>query len=137
MSTNEAPAGYDISVGRQSSDGWAKKFEGQTINGRLLGRYSFESGKDERAYYQIKLYSGCKAITGKGTDTKEVDLIENQIVNVDESKAMEDLKTYATNGGIYDVWLQYGKQDVDSKFWPVIGPKLKQIKAPPKADIPF
>ena len=134
---NEAPAGFDISVGRTQADGWAKKVKDNTIHGRLLGRYTM--GED-RAYYQVELLADCDAVEGKGEEVKDVKLKKGQIVNFDESKAFSDLKPYAADGGIYDVWFKYEdkiKLDNGNTFWPIVGPKLKQVKAPPKDNIPF
>ncbi len=136
------PSGFDISVGRAQGDGWFVKAENAILHGRLLGRYELGSGDDERFFYQVKLSHGCKATTGKGADAKEIDLKEGQIVNIGEHKALEDLKKYADNGGVYDVFIKYGAlQKIPSgTFWPLLDgtPRLKQIKAPPaKSDIPF
>jgi hypothetical protein len=134
------PDGFDINVGRQMADGWARKGKGFIIQGRLLGRVS----NDDKAYYQVALQKPCFATTGKGDEVQEVTLNEGQIVNVDESKALEDLNKYSSNGGIYDVWIMYGEKQQLPKggsFWPVVnGPRVKMIKAPPKLkgdDIPF
>lgn len=137
----KAPDGFDITVGRQNSDGWARKGKGFTIQGRIINR--IDQG-DDKAFYQILLHKECFAVTGKGDETKEITLKEGQIVNVDESKALEDLKKYATNGGVYDVWIMYGeKQQLASggSFWPVVnGPRVRMIKKPPvtkDGDVPF
>lgn len=138
-----APDGFDISAGRTMGDGWMKKEKDNTVFGRLMGRHEL----DDRAFYQVKLNAPCKATTGKGEEIKDVTLQAGQIVNVDESKALQDLKKYARymdHGGVYDVWIKLGdkvKLDGGNTFWPVIdGPRLKQIKAPkiPKDDgVPF
>ena len=134
-----APDGFDVMAGRELADGWAKKEKGNTIQGRLMGRFTM--GDEGRAFYQVRLDKPSKAITGKGDETQEVLLEKGKLINVDESKAMEDLRKYATNGGVYDVWICYGeKQKTDNgTFWPIVnGPRVKVIKAPPKeAAIPF
>jgi hypothetical protein len=138
------PDGFDTFAGRVMGDGWMKKEKGNVCQGRLLGRNEMDDG--ERAFYQVQLDKDCKAITGKGDDTKEVILKKGSIVNIDESKALHDMRKYAKNlqwGGVYDVWILYGeKQKLDggNTFWPIInGPRLKQVKAPkiPKDDTPF
>jgi hypothetical protein len=133
---SDVPDGFDINAGRSQADGWAKKEKDNVIQGRLIGRYTM--GDEDRAYYQIMLQKPCKAITGKGDESEEVTLTEGQLVNVDESTAMKDMRTYAGNGGVYDVWIKYGeKQKIDKgTFWPIVnGPRVKMIKAPPK--LPF
>jgi len=138
MSDNDnkfVPDGFDIMAGRELADGWAMKEKGNTIQGRLMGRFTM--GED-RAYYQIKLDKPTKAITGRGDETAEVVLAPGKVVNVDESKAMEDLRKYAENGGVYDVWIMYGEKQKTpdgGSFWPIInGPRARQVKAPPKFD---
>lgn len=138
MSDNDnkfVPDGFDIMAGRELADGWAMKEKGNTIQGRLMGRFTM--GED-RAYYQIKLDKPTKAITGRGDETAEVVLPPGKVVNVDESKAMEDLRKYAENGGVYDVWIMYGEKQKTpdgGSFWPIInGPRARQVKAPPKFD---
>jgi hypothetical protein len=135
------PDGFDIMAGRELADGWAKKEKGNVIQGRLVGR--FKMGED-RFFYQIKLDKETKAITGKGDDTSEVVLKKGQMVNVDESKAMEDLRKYSDNGGVYNVWIMYGekaKLPDGGSFWPIVnGPRVQMVKSPPKVaanDIPF
>lgn len=136
-----APAGFDVSIGREQSDGWVFKKEGNTVQGRLLGRYSFrgEDGR-ERFYYQVKLEAPCEIIPYTEEEAEAVEPVtvgKDSVVNVDESAALEALETKASDGGIYDVWFVY-KAKTKSKsgpggFWPVIGPKLRVIKAPPAA----
>lgn len=129
------PDGFDIMAGRELADGWAKKEKGNVIQGRLLGRFTM--GED-RSFYQIKLDKPTKAIAGRGDETQEVTLEAGKLVNVDESKAMEDLRKYAESGGVYDVWIMYGdkqKTPDGGSFWPIVnGPRAKQVKAPPKFD---
>ena len=129
------PDGFDIMAGRELADGWAMKDKGNTIQGRLVGRFTMG---DDRAFYQVKLDKPCKAITGRGEETVEVVLQPGNLVNVDESKAMDDLRKYCENGGTYDVWIMYGeKQKLEggNTFWPIVnGPRVKTVKPPPKFD---
>jgi len=140
---SDAPDGFDISAGRVLADGWAIKEKDNVICGRLLGRNSMN---DDRAFYQIKLTHSCKALTGKGDDTISVVLQPGNVVNVDESKAMDGMRKYIQymeHGGLYDVWIKYGeKQKLDggNTFWPIVdGPRLKEVKKPklPVSDTPF
>jgi hypothetical protein len=141
----QAPAGFDVSVGREQSDGWVVKKEGNTVLGRLLGRYSFrgEDGR-ERWYYQVKLDGPCEILPYTEEEGEKVDPIvvgKDAVVNIDESAALEALEPKSNDGGVYDVWFSY-KAKTKSKsgpggFWPVHGPKLRVVKAPPKEKIPF
>lgn len=141
----QAPAGFDISVGREQSEGWVVKEEGNTVLGRLLGRYSFR-GDDgrERWYYQVKVEQQVKILPYSEEPAEKVEPViasPGAVVNVDESAALEDLESKSNDGGVYDVWFSY-KAKTKSKsgpggFWPVHGPKLKIVKAPPKEKIPF
>lgn len=132
---NGIPDGFDIMAGRELADGWAMKAKDNVIQGRLIGRFTMG---DDRAFYQVKLDKPCKAFVGRGDETQETVLQAGQLVNVDESKAMDDLRKYAENGGTYDVWIMYGeKQKLEggNTFWPIVnGPRVKQVKAPPKFD---
>jgi hypothetical protein len=147
------PEGFNINVGRDRGDGWVTKKEGNTILGRLLGRYTYESRGKKRAYYQVKLYKPCEAeaenpdYNDEDEDAMEeagieptvtVTLQAGQVVNVDESAKLADLESHASNGGVYDVWFVYGpKIDLDKgrTMWTVIGPKLKMVEKP--SEIPF
>jgi hypothetical protein len=141
---SDIPSGFDISAGRVMGDGWAKKEKGNIICGRLLGRHAME---DDRAFYQVELSYPCKAFQGKGDDTQEVTLQKGDVVNIDESKAVQGMRKYIQfmdHGGVYDVWIKYGeKQKLDggNTFWPIEnGPRLKEVKKPKmvqKDDVPF
>lgn len=132
-----APEGFDMNVGRQLGDGWVIKGEGVVVQGRLLGRFIGNQKDDDgvfQAFYQIKLQVPCKAShKEKGSEeSTEVMLQAGQILNVGEHKALEELSAYCRDGGIYDVWFKYGKQEKISgsrrTFWTVDGPRLKVIK---------
>ena len=142
----EAPDGFDTSIGRQMADGWFVRSENAICQGRLLARVPNgidKNSKKEKFFYQIKLQKKCKATTGsdKDGDKQEVDLEVDQIVNIDESRALEDLKELATTGGVYDIWIKFGaKKKVDKGwFWPIVdGPRIKVIKSPQgDEEIPF
>lgn len=132
-----APEGFDVNVGRQLGDGWVLKGEGVEVCGRLLGRFIGNQQDDDgvyQAFYQIKLLMPCKAtrkdkVSG---ESKEIVLEKGQLLNVGEHKALEDLSPRTRDGGIYDVWFRYVRQDkvpnTRRTFWVVDGPRLKVIK---------
>lgn len=140
-----APEGFDVNVGRQLGDGWVKKGEGVEVCGRLLGRFIGNQQDDDgvyQAFYQIKLLTDCPA-TVKDKETKEskdVTLTKGQIINVGEHKALEDLSPKTRDGGVYDVWFKYIKQDkvqgTRRTFWVVDGPRLRVIKPAQHAPLP-
>jgi len=148
-----APDGFNISVGRERGDGWAKKKPGNEILGRLLGRHTYENRGKERAYYQVKLSRPCEAEVNnpdyndedpEGMEENEIPervdatLPEGAIVNVDESAKLADLKSRCGDGGVYDVWFVYGeKVDIGNgqTMWNVTGPKLRMVEKP--SEIPF
>lgn len=139
-----APEGFDTNIGRHLGDGWVIKAEGAVVQGRLLGRFIGTQKDDDgvyQAFYQFKLAVPCKATKKeKGSqEVTEVMLQPGQILNVGEHKALEELSPYCRDGGIYDVWFRYGKQEkvagTRRTFWTVEGPKLKVIKTRQHAPI--
>lgn len=120
----KAPRGFTISVGRIDTDYWILKIVGNTVQGRLLGRYGMRV--KYRAFYQIELsrdayviIGGSKMIAKAGT-----------VVNVDEIAKLEDLASRCRDGNLYDVWFQYldKKSHGGSKTpWTLDGPYLKGI----------
>jgi hypothetical protein len=147
------PDGFNISVGRERGDGWAKKKPGNVILGRLLGRHTYENRGKERAYYQVKLLKSCEAeIENPDYDDEDEEgmkeqniperisttLSEGSIINIDESAKLADLKSRCGDGGVYDVWFVYGnKVDIGNgqTMWEVVGPRLKMVEKP--SEIPF
>jgi hypothetical protein len=137
-SVPKAPEGFNLNVGRDRGDGWAKKEDGNTIQGRLLGRHSYKNkaGK-ERFYYQVKVVIPVKAVI-PNPDDDEADDIEGElpagsVINVDETAKLSDLAPYCKDGGTYDVWFAYGdKIDIGGgqTMWTVYGPKLAVISKP-------
>lgn len=128
------PAGFDINVSRSKGDGWMVKEKGNTTMGRLLGRFEFEGDDNKvRAFYQVKTHMETKCIVGTGDDAEEKNLPAGSVVNIDESKALEDLANRSVDGGVYDVWLQYGEKEKGKRgrsgFWPATV-KLKMVKPP-------
>ncbi len=132
-----SPEGFDINLGRAQGDGWIEKEPGTVVHGRLLGQFEIpgQNKGELQKIYQVKLFSPCKASVGKGEENKTINLEIGQILNVHETKAIEDLSTKCGDGGTYDVWFKYVDQNPKTKFWSVIGPKVKVVKAPPP--IPF
>jgi hypothetical protein len=147
------PEGFNISVGRERGDGWAKKKKGNEVLGRLLGRHTYENRGKERAYYQVKLLKPCSAEIAnpdfndedpEGMEEQnipeftEATLPEGSILNIDESVKLADLKSRCGDGGVYDVWFVYGnKIDIGNgqTMWEVIGPRLRMVEKP--SEIPF
>lgn len=142
---DDAPEGFDVNVGRQLGDGWVKKGEGVTVQGRLLGRFIGNQQDDDgvyQAFYQIKLQVPCPA-TRKNKETQEVEevtLEPGQVVNVGEHKALEDLSPKTRDGGVYNVWFRYLKQEKipNSRrtFWSISGPRLQVLKPAQHAPLP-
>lgn len=148
-----APAGFTTKVGRARGDGWVVKKPGAVVQGRLLGRYLMKaksSNGDPRAYYQVKLSVPVEALYTPGEEDDdyevgeddrvkriEVTLEPGQILNVDEITALKDLSPYTRDGGVYNVWFQYIKQDPKLRnFWRIEGPALEPVRAPKHAPTP-
>jgi hypothetical protein len=149
---NEVPSGFDTRVGRERGDGWLAKSAGQVVTGRLLGRHVMKGQVNDdgtfRTFYQIKIgkessfldssnkiHPGVKAIfQDEDKEKHEVILIEGQILNVDEHKALEELAPYTRDGGVYDVWFKYLSEDKltrgrrNATFWRLKGPFLKTLR---------
>jgi len=98
-----------------------------------------------RGFYQIELQKPCKVQIDnpdfnededESDDNRayiEIDGEPGMIVNIDETKKLEDLRTAVKNGGTYDVWFVIDKKielDNDQTMWQLIGPKLRMVKAP-------
>lgn len=141
---DDAPPGFDEVVTSSSrADGWAKKGEGFVIQGRLISRTTMrEQDRDgkRRSFYTIELQAKAAATTGKGDDVEDVTLEPGDLINVDESAALEDLEPRTRDGGVYDVWIKYGKQQESSKkgqkgFWPATI-RLRTIKPATRAVMP-
>jgi hypothetical protein len=143
---SDIPEGFDVHVGRERGDGWAKKEPGNTIMGRLLGRYSFrgEDGRP-RAYYQVRLMGNARAEIpnpeDEDGDNLDVVLEEGNVINIDETASLSDLGSYTEDGGIYDVWFRFGekvKHKGGKTLWRIDGPKLRVVKpAPRRKDDPI
>lgn len=129
----EAPEGFTETVSTtERGAGWVIKKEGVIVQGRLLGRQEMsKTGRDgsARAFYRVKLQRDCLCVVGKGDDSQEATIVPGEVVNVDESYALQELEPRTRDGGVYDVWIRYGKQDEDSKFWPA-DIKLRVIEEP-------
>ncbi len=150
----EAPKGFDVSIGREKSIGWVSKTPGNTVTGRLISRHEYKrrSGK-VGAYYQIELQESClinvdnedaedviDEATGEVVLPPPVKMDPGVIVNLDEPKAMEDLKKaidMISRGAIVDVWTGFkGKEDNRSgegQHWVIYPPKLRIVKQPTKS----
>ncbi len=131
------PERFNQKVGRADGDGWALKEKGNTITGRLIGRFEFNSANGRRAFYQIELQGPCKATTKNEADDTKYDTITlkaGQIVNLDEVSRLEDLRDKCEDGGIYDVWLQFGEKKKSKGSqntpWNFVGPYVAVVKAP-------
>lgn len=142
----EIPDGFNINVGRERGDGWVKKEEGNEVLGRLLGRYTYESRGKKRAYYQIRLLKPCRAeVLNPQYDPDNEELMEEEkiperldatleegaIVNLDETVKLADLQSRTGDGGVYDMWLVYGKkQDIGDgqTMWNIVGPRLRLVE---------
>lgn len=142
---SSVPDGFTVKVGREDGDGWAKKKEGNTIQGRLIGRFSFKNGDGEdRAFYQIQLQAPCEA-TQKNEDDPDgkyddLTLEAGQIVNLDEVAKLMDLREKCEDGGTYDVWLKFltkkkraGSQNTP---WNFEGPYLRVVQPPSRRKDP-
>lgn len=139
---SSVPEGFNVKVGREDGDGWAKKEAGNTIQGRLMGRFTFRgSDGDERAFYQVQLTNPCKATRQMEEDDadgkrkyEELTLAAGSVVNIDEVAKLQDLREKCDDGGIYDVWLKFlGKKQrrgSNNTPWNFEGPYLKVIQAP-------
>ncbi len=129
----DIPEGFDeIVSSADRADGWAIKGEGVIVQGRLISRTVMRKvGRDgsRRAFYTLVLQRDCECTTGKGEEAKQVTLTKGDTVNVDESTALQDLEPRTRDGGVYDVWIKYGKQDPESQFWPA-AIRLRVIKEP-------
>jgi hypothetical protein len=149
----EAPQGFNLNVGRERGDGWILKEKGQIVQGRLLGRYLMKATSSDgsaRAYYQLKLAVPVKAIYTPGEDDDdyeededgkakrhEVTLKPGQVVNIDEITALKDLSSYTRDGGVYNIWFQYIKQDPKRRnFWVIKGPALETVRPAKHAPTP-
>lgn len=142
----EAPEGFDVNVGGERGEGWVVKADGNTVQGRLIGRRTYKGGKGrERAFYQIELHKPCLIQVENpefNEDEEESDsnaayknvTVSEGIVNVDEFKKLEDLRPFVEKGGVYDVWFVLGgKVDIDNgqTMWTMkAGPKCKVVKLP-------
>ena len=141
----DIPEGFDVQVGRDLGDGWIRKGPGVVVQGRLLGRFIGTQKDDDgvfQAFYQVRLDVQVPAVR-KNPETKEkeeVMLNPGEILNVGEHKALEELSPRTRDGGVYDVWFKYEKQDKvpnsNRTFWSVKGPRLKVIKPAQHAPIP-
>ena len=142
----QAPEGFDVSVGREKSDGWIAKEPGNVFQGRLLGRHEYKrrSGK-LAAYYQILLQRGCKIqivnedeLDEEGNATVQViEGKEGMIVNVDEVKALEDLRGAVekiSRGAEIDVWSGFKSKEPnrssEGTHWVLYPPRLRVVKQP-------
>lgn len=146
----DVPAGFDVRVGREQGEGWLVKEEGATICGRLLGRFIMKGMTDDdgnfRTFYQIQLNDksgvykdGKKTGNIKGTrknedkEDEDVEFKDGDIINIGEHKALEDLSPRTRDGGTYDVWFKYLKEEKlqgrgNRTFWQLKGPMLKVVK---------
>ena len=141
----DIPDGFDVNVGRELGDGWVRKGAGVEVVGRLMGRFIGNQQDDDgkyQAFYQIRLLKACPA-TQKDKETKEVReviLEPGQLLNVGEHKALEELSPYTRDGGVYDVWFKYIKEDkvqgTKRTFWVIKGPRLKVLRAAKHAPLP-
>ncbi len=127
---------------------WWQKNPGDVIYGRLLARFPrAKSRKKDAFFYQIKVgpYEKLASLLGvavdkiqilqgvrSGDEEKEIIKIKpGDIINVDESKALEVLSGYSESDGVFDVFIQcVEKVELDSgnDFWRII-PSVKTIKA--------
>ncbi len=140
----QAPEGFDINIGRERGEGWVHKEKGNTVQGELLGRFSFKDGRTgkQRSYNQIKLHEPCKiSVTVEEGDEEITSVTEakpGSLVNVDESAALTDVSKLIDGierGGKALVWFQYKEKESiggGQSFWPVHGPKAKWEVQPRK-----
>lgn len=141
----DAPAGFTTNIGRARGDGWVIKKPGNQVQGRLLGCYEMKAlsqNGEKRSYFQIKVAIPTPALQTLGEEDEgyaededgrakriEVMLKPGDIINVDVITALKDLAPYTRDGGVYDVWFAYVKQDPKRRnFWIVKGPSLQTIR---------
>lgn len=137
------PEGFSINVGRERGEGWVKKEEGNVIEARIVGRYTYESRGKKRGYYQLKLLKPCKIeiedpdFEGDSEEdevprvTIEADV--GALVNCDETAKLKDLEPFTRNGGTYDVWFVWkAKKDIGGgqSLWDMAGPKVRVVSKP-------
>lgn len=143
------PEGFTINAGRERGEGWIVKEEGNTVQGRLIGRQTYKTKRGKtRAFYQIKLEKPCTIEIENPDFNEEADEDEDnperikakgeegQIVNIDEFKKLEDLEPYTKDGGVYDVWFQIGEKieiGDEQTMWTLVGPRLRVVKKPQAA----
>lgn len=119
-STPELPEGFETLGPQDGVQTWFRPKVGAVVHGRLLGRYARKTGK-KQAFYQIKLISGeCEGIQGKGDDAVTAVIGRGEVLNVNETKQLEELRSMAADDGVYDVHLtvlEKVKLENTNTFW--------------------
>ena len=116
---------------------WLSLETGNTMTGRLVGRFLMQGTEPIRAYYQVELTSGSvKVRKGSGDDAEVVEAKAGDVINVNESAKIRYLKDKeipeVLAGAEYDLWMRVGEKlklkggrtmwDIDSG--------VKMVKAP-------
>ena len=98
----ELPEGFELVTQADGIQTWYRPKIGKVVFGRLLGRFERKSGRAQ-AFYQVKLYHPCEGIQGRGDDAEVVELQKGDVLNVNETSALEELHALAASDGIFDV----------------------------------
>jgi hypothetical protein len=158
MSNENWSEGWE-DISSDKSAPWFVKSEGATVIGILVGRFTFRDGDGkEKAYYQVHLRNdGVVCSKGKGDKKEEIICNKGDTVSIDETKALEDLAPFMTDGGKYGVKIVVGSKDkvpgTGRTFWnmsvqkKVLSPPTRNPIVPPSKknstedkemdDIPF
>jgi len=127
-----APDDFDIDLSKEMGLGWALKSEGAIVCGRLVRRVKMPNGKDgkPRSFYQIRIRDGYEVIATDEESDDPIKLVGGDLVNVDNSSALDRLNDFCDDGGIYEVWIRYGAKipiSGGNTYWPATL-KIKVVK---------
>lgn len=119
------PEGFDLVTPRKE-DGWFAAKEGLTIVGEILGRFQRTDPNTGQVqyFYQIGLTKEVEAsVRLKGAKEYTTGLLKpGALLNVNESKALEDLVDLVEGDSRWEIWIEVGsKEKVKSNskrsFW--------------------
>lgn len=115
----ELPEGFETVGPVDGIQTWFRPSIGDIVHGRLLGRHERGTGR-KQAFYQVRLYAPASGIQGKGDEAELVELAKGDIINVNETKVLQDLRPLTGGDGIYDVHitvLEKVELDSGNTFW--------------------
>ncbi len=130
------PEGFDP-VGFSGKLMFAVKSPGAIVRGVLVG-YMHKKGLMKANAFQIKLTMPCMVSekTEKGAKASTRTAQPGEVVSVDDSKALEDLRKFTADGGRYEVYIKYIEQQPlanGQSFW--LAQVAKKILSAPPAPV--